>query len=81
MNAMSQLLIEIDSPEDEILIRQLLNRLNVRLVDKNSLDERKKRFREALDNLVASGAAETFGDPSEWQRETRMDRELDGRNE
>ncbi len=78
---MSQLLIEIDSPEDEALVRQLLTRLNVRVVRDTSLNERKKKFKQALNNLIASRAAEAFGDPTEWQRETRKDRVLDGRDE
>jgi hypothetical protein len=36
---------------------------------------------EALNALAASGAAEAFGDPLEWQREIRKDRPLPGRDE
>ncbi|QKZ14292.1 hypothetical protein [Spirosoma sp. KUDC1026] len=81
---MSQLLIEIDSPEDEALLLQLLSRLNVRVVpQKNeSLIARKTAFMAAIDQLQKSNIAEIYGDAAEWQREIRSwDRVLDGREE
>ncbi len=80
---MSQLLIEIDTPEDEALLMQLLPRLNARLIDKQEVVAQKKTFVEIARQIAArGGVGESFGDPSEWQREIRSwDRVLDGREE
>lgn len=80
---MSQLTIEIDTPEDEALLLQLLPRLNGRVIEKRENGVQKKlSFAEALEKLKESGVAEKFGDPSAWQRDVRSwDRVLDGREE
>ncbi len=83
---MSQLVIEIDTPEDEALLMQLLPRLNGRLIEKrNTTQSQSKRdsLKDVLERIIQSGGAgESFGDPSEWQREIRSwDRVLDGREE
>lgn len=79
---MSQLLIEIDTPEDEELLLALLPRLNSRVVEKKP-HVAKQTLAEVLERIIQSGGAgESFGDPSEWQREIRSwDRVLDGREE
>jgi len=79
---MSQLVIEIDTPEDEALLMQLLPRLNGRLVEKKSTPP-KLTLTEVVEKIIQSGGeGESFGDPSEWQREIRSwDRVLDGREE
>lgn len=79
---MSQLLIEIDSAENEAILLSLLPKLEARLLEKKpSVGQR--TFAEVLEQIVRSGGAgESFGDPSEWQREIRSwDRVLDGREE
>lgn len=80
---MSQLVIEVDTPEDEALLMQLLPRLNARLVGKQDEDVQKPSFIEIARKIAArGGVGESFGDPSEWQREIRSwDRVLDGREE
>ncbi|QJD79342.1 hypothetical protein [Spirosoma rhododendri] len=84
---MSQWVIEIDTPEDEAQLMQILPRYNSRLVEKIRKTEsepvaiRKEKLRSILEKLQASGVAEKFGDPSEWQRETRQDQPLHGRGE
>jgi hypothetical protein len=77
---MSQLLIEIDSPEDEAVLLSLLPKLSGRLLDRKSTSA-KPSLAEVLEKIIQSGGAgESFGDPSEWQREIRSwDRVLDGR--
>jgi hypothetical protein len=35
----------------------------------------------ALEALAAAGGLSSFGDPSEWQRDTRAERPLQGRDE
>ena len=79
---MSQLLIEVDTPEDEALLMQLLPKLNARLVEKQE-DTQTLTFVEMARKIAArGGVGETFGDASEWQREIRSwDRVLDGREE
>lgn len=44
-------------------------------------DARRRQLIAAMDALVASGVAENFGDPIEWQREVRKDRPLPGRED
>ena len=44
-------------------------------------EERGRRLGEILDRLAASGIAEKFGDPVEWQREMRHDKPLIGRED
>ncbi len=83
---MSQLVIEIDTPEDEALLMQLLPRLNGRLIEKrNTTQSQSKRdsLKDVLERIIqAGGAGKSFGDASEWQREIRSwDRVLDGREE
>jgi hypothetical protein len=77
---MSQLLIEIDSPEDEAILLSLIHRLNGRVLEKKESVQRS--LKEVLEDLSRSGIAEKYGDnPSEWQREIRSwDRVLDGRD-
>lgn len=80
---MSQLVIEIDSPEDEALLVQLVDRLQGRVVSKTeSLPPNKDLAIEALQRIADRGGLTSFGDPSEWQREIRSwDRVLHGREE
>ncbi|GAB4018304.1 hypothetical protein [Spirosoma koreense] len=79
---MSQLVIEMDSEEDEAILLSLLPKLNGRLIEKKTIPARLS-LSEVLENTIRSGGAgESFGDPSEWQREVRSwDRVLDGREE
>ncbi|RRB07418.1 hypothetical protein [Larkinella rosea] len=74
---MSQLLIEIDSPEDEAILLSLLPKLNGRVLEKKGSTRRS--LKDALDDLAKTDIAEKYGDPSEWQREIREDRPLPGR--
>jgi hypothetical protein len=86
---MSQWIIEIDTVEDEELLQQVLPRFNSRFVQKVDADEpqevvsKKEQLKDVLERIIQSGGAgESFGDPSEWQREIRSwDRVLDGREE
>ncbi|QHV94992.1 hypothetical protein [Spirosoma endbachense] len=79
---MSQLIIEVDSPEDEALLLELLPRSNARLIEKKT-DSPKHHLKDVLETIIQSGGVgKSFGDPSEWQREIRhWDRVLDGREE
>ncbi|MGM9508187.1 hypothetical protein ACS5NO_10680 [Larkinella sp. GY13] len=71
---MSQLLIEIDSPEDEAILLSLLPKLNGRVLEKK--EQARLSLRDVLEELSKSGIAEKYGDPSEWQRQIRTDRPL-----
>ncbi len=44
-------------------------------------EERRRSLLDTLNKLVASGVAEKFGDPIEFQREARKDRPLPGRED
>lgn len=79
---MSQLVIEVDTPEDEALLMQLLPKLSGRLIEKKPTPP-KPTLAEVLEKVIQSGGAgESYGDPAEWQREIRSwDRVLDGREE
>ena len=79
---MSQLLIEIDTPENEAILLSLLPKLGGYLIEKK-IDQAKPTLAEVLEHIIQSGGAgESFGDASEWQREVRSwDRTLDGREE
>lgn len=77
---MSQLVIEIDTPEDEALLLQLLPKLNGRVLEKKP-EAPKQTLAEVLERISQTNIAEKYGDPSEWQRETRQDRPLAGREE
>ena len=50
------------------------------LEEENERNERGPRMANALAKLAASGAFSEMEDPSEWQRETRQERPLPGRN-
>lgn len=80
---MSQLVIEIDTPEDEALLLQLLPKLNGRVVNRENSQQQKDALVQLATEIAAKGGVgDSFGDPSEWQREIRSwDRVLDGREE
>ena len=59
-------------PNESVPVRVMV--LNRTSPDRNALAA-------ALDALAASGVAEKFGDPVEWQIEERKDRPLPGREE
>ncbi|GAB3567119.1 hypothetical protein GCM10027578_17300 [Spirosoma luteolum] len=77
---MSQLLIEIDSPENEAILLALLPKLDGRLIEKKD-NAIKKSFAQIAEEIASrGGVSDSFGDASEWQREIRSwDRRLDGR--
>ncbi|GAB3497064.1 hypothetical protein GCM10027341_16820 [Spirosoma knui] len=80
---MSQLLIEIDTPADEALLRALLPKLNARVVEEKAVlsdQAKKEQLRAVFDQLIKSGVAEKYGDPSKWQLDARQDRPLPGRD-
>ena len=80
---MIQWIIEIDTPEDEALLMQVLPKFNSRFVEKrNTTEIRSKQdsLKEAFAKLTQSGVAEKYGDPSDWQREIRQDKPLAGRD-
>jgi hypothetical protein len=79
---MSQWIIEIDTPEDEALLMQLLPKLNSRIV--SQVVPKAKTGDSPVDilkRIAARGGANSFGDASEWQRQTRQDRPLANRDE
>lgn len=80
---MSQLLIEVNSPESEAILLALLPKLDAQLIEKNDTVIVKKSFAQLAEEIASrGGVGESFGDPSEWQREIRSwDRVLDGREE
>lgn len=79
---MSQLLIEIDTPEDEELLLALLPKLNARIVGAPAIQARKADLIKIMEEMAAKEIGKAFGDASEWQREIRSwDRVLDGREE
>ena len=80
---MEKILIEVDTPEDKQLLLALLPRLNSRVVNEQTAQQKKESFIEIARRIAAhGGVGESFGDPSEWQREIRSwDRVLDGREE
>ncbi|GAB4025729.1 hypothetical protein [Spirosoma gilvum] len=80
---MEQILIEVDTVKDKELLLALLPRLNARVVDQQSISEKKAALIKLMQDMAAKGGVgDSFGDPSEWQREIRSwDRVLDGREE
>ena len=79
---MSDLVIRIDSEENVAILISLLPKLGGELIEKRATPV-KPTLAQVLEEIVQSGGAgESFGDPSEWQREIRnWDRVLDGREE
>lgn len=80
---MSQLLIQIDTPEDEALLLQILPKFNTHVVTHSSSETNtteKSSFANMLKQLINSGVAGKFGDSSAWQQEMREDRLLFGRD-
>ncbi len=80
---MEQILIEVGTPADKEVLLALLPKLNSRVVDPEETEKKRVAFIKLLDEIAAKGGVgESFGDPSEWQREIRSwDRVLDGREE
>ena len=79
---MSRLLIEIDTPEDEALLLRLLPKLGSRVVNRVMPKIKSNESPTAsLKRIAERGGTSSFGDASEWQRETRKDRILSGREE
>ncbi|GAB3955950.1 hypothetical protein GCM10028805_44360 [Spirosoma harenae] len=79
---MERVLIEFDTPQDKESLHAVLSRFNARVVD-NEQAAKQKEFIEIMYEIAAKGGAgESFGDPSEWQREIRSwDRVLPRREE
>ena len=80
---MSQLLIQIDTPEDEALLLQILPKFNTHVIAQPGSERtttEKSDFADILKRLTDSGVADKFGDPSAWQQEMREDRPLFGRD-
>lgn len=79
---MSQLVIEIDNPEDEVLLMQLLPKLSARVVSRPIPEPKTSGSPiESLKRIAERGGVTSFGDASEWQRQTREDRPLADREE
>ena len=68
-----QLTIEIDNPEDVVLLRAILARFQIRIVSEEQPSESPLFW---LDQLAAQGGVKTIDDPSAWQREMRQDNQL-----
>lgn len=54
-------------------------RVHITVLDEGNDEERGRRMAEALNRLAESGAFDDIEDPSEWQRKTRAERSLPGR--
>lgn len=82
---MSQFTIEIDTPESEARLLAFVSQLGGRVVEKRNIaaNPANQAFIDKAYQIAANaGVGESFGDPSEWQREIRSwDRVLDGREE
>ena len=81
---MSRLLIQVDTPEDEALLLQILPKFNTHVVEQPTNERsttEKSNFADILKRLTDSGVADKFGDPSAWQQEMREDRPLFSRDE
>ena len=80
---MSQLLIQLNSPENEAILLALLPKLDAQLLEKNDTATVKKSFVRVAEEIASrGGVGQSFGDPSKWQREIRSwDRVLEGRGE
>jgi hypothetical protein len=57
-------------------------RVHVTILEEEATrDERGQQMAEALSKLAESGAFGAIDDPSEWQRQSRQDRPLPGRDQ
>ncbi len=78
---MEVLTIEVDTPEDKELLLALLPRLNGRVLEEKK-NTNAQFVQIAREIAATTDLSETYGDPSEWQREIRSwDRVLVGREE
>ena len=82
-----ELVVYLQDESDLAVIESLLNRLKLRFEKRNGQTaspktdvEREKNLLE-LRYLAAQIKESTFGDPLEWQAETRKDRSLPFRDE
>ncbi|WP_157579134.1 hypothetical protein [Spirosoma montaniterrae] len=76
---MERVLIEFDTPQDKESLLSVLSRFNGRVIDVDQANKQ-RNFIELMYEITAKGGVgESFGDASEWQRETRQDRPLPGR--
>ena len=79
---MEQILIEVGTPEDKKILLSLLPKLNSRVVGRSIPQPKSNESPiESLKRIAARGGATSFGDASEWQRQTREDRPLASREE
>lgn len=81
---MEQITVEVGTAADKELLLALLPKLNARVVQSaESQPATNAAFVDVAEAIAArGGVGESFGDPSEWQREIRSwDRVLDGREE
>lgn len=71
---MEQITFEVENKNDAKLLITLAERLGIK---KYLISASKKKEREKLLKVIDAGVdVSNFGNPSEWQRETRKDRPL-----
>lgn len=79
---MERILIEFDTTHDKESLLSVLSRFNARVVDTDAAVKQKKFIEIMYEIAAKGGVGESFGDPSQWQREIRSwDRVLYGREE
>lgn len=75
--------IEWSGDAPRTLTREDGVRVHITLLDRlpSNAVEQGRRMAEALERLAALNATSAIGDPVAWERETRQDRPLPGRDE
>lgn len=71
---MPKIILESDDKRDLILIKQLADRLKIKYsIEKSNLKVSKTNSKELLKKNIDIS---NFGNPSDWQRDVRKDRNL-----
>ena len=52
----------------------------VTVLDESTSPDRGARMADALERIAAAGGPTTFGDPLDWERQSRRERPLPGRD-
>lgn len=74
---MTQIVLTIPDEKDLDMLLPLLSRLGITFSPANKREETaKRRLAELQKIIMAGGDASYFGDPAEWQRAQRKDRNL-----
>jgi hypothetical protein len=73
---MTRLIIDVDKESDLNVLIPLLKRLKIRFQEEKNIQLTDSERQKLIDIIMKGGDFSYLGDPLEWQKEQRKDRDL-----